>query len=65
MRRGRDGGRILRGGKGRGEGCGEKDGPAVDDDGALKSTGPVARETNGLLASSARLDGSTPAKGVT
>jgi biopolymer transport protein ExbB len=38
----------------------EGDGPAVDDGGTLKSDGPVARETNGLLAKSARLDGSAP-----
>jgi biopolymer transport protein ExbB len=36
----------------------ESDGPAIDDGATLKSTGPVARETNGLLAASARLDGS-------
>jgi biopolymer transport protein ExbB len=34
----------------------EQDGPAVDDAGSLKSTAPVLRETNGLLAASARLD---------
>jgi biopolymer transport protein ExbB len=38
----------------------EPDGPAVDAVAGLKSTGPVLRETNGLLAASARLDGSTP-----
>jgi biopolymer transport protein ExbB len=35
----------------------EQDGPAVDDVQGLKSAGPVLRETNGLLAASARLDG--------
>jgi len=38
----------------------EADGPAVDDVGGLKTQGPVLRETNGLLAASARLDGTTP-----
>jgi len=35
----------------------EQDGPAVDDAGGLKSAAPVLRETNGLLAASARVDG--------
>jgi biopolymer transport protein ExbB len=35
----------------------EPDGPAVDDAGGLKSDAPVLRETNGLLAASARLEG--------
>ncbi|HEX4509101.1 MAG TPA: DUF2341 domain-containing protein [Burkholderiaceae bacterium] len=38
----------------------EGDGAAVDDGGALKSTAPVARDTHGLLAASAHLDGSVP-----
>ena len=35
----------------------EQDGPALDAAGALKSDAPVLRETNGLLAASARIDG--------
>jgi biopolymer transport protein ExbB len=35
----------------------ESDGPAIDAVGGLKSDAPVVRETNGLLAASARVDG--------
>jgi biopolymer transport protein ExbB len=35
----------------------EPDGPAIDAVGGLKSSGPVLRETNGLLGASARIDG--------